>query len=215
MAGNRQRGFTRPSSGELIRPMITLNQLLANLTSANEPQAEAAAVQLVQFGHHAFNALEKLTLSPEPDIRWWAIRALNEFIDPDTRPIFIRALEDPHPEIQACAALCLKNHPSPEAVPTLIALLGHSDQLLSRLAGGALIALKTEATQSLIDCIESPETTNPRTRLEAVRALAEIQDPTSISTLFKIYQEGSSMMQHWAEEGLTKLGIGMVFFDPN
>ena len=78
-----------------------------------------------------------------------------------------------------------------------------------------MIALSFQATQPLIKVIESPDSYNQRSRVEAVRALSEIQDPASITTLFKIYQDGSSLMQHWAEQGLNRMGIGMVFFDPN
>ncbi len=195
--------------------MDTLNQMLANLTSGNEQKAEKAAVQLNHYGKPAFSALANLAHDPDPDTRWWAIRALSEFENPNASTIFIHALGDPNPEIQACAALSLRLNPNPEAIPQLISLLGNPDQLLSRLAGGALIALGFQATQALINLIESPENVSQGSRVEAVRALSEIQDPDSITTLFKIYQNGSSMMQHWAEHGLNQMGIGMVFFDPN
>lgn len=195
--------------------MSTLEQLLADLTSGIEPQAEAAAVQLVQYGEDAFLLLSTLAHDPNPDTQWWAIRALSEFKELDASSIFIQALEDNQTEIQTCAALSLQQNPNPKAIPALISLLGHPDQLLSRLAGEALISLKFEATAYIINVIDSPENYNHRSRLEAVRALSKIQDPASISTLFKIYQDGSSMMQHWAEEGLNRMGIGMVFFDPN
>ena len=195
--------------------MQTLDQLLADLTGGEELQAETAAVQFVFLGEPAFTALSILAQGQNSDHRWWALRALSEFTEPDVSPILLQALSDSHQEIQACAALGLRLHPNPLAIPTLVSLLGHSEQLLSRLAGDALIAHGSQATQALIEVIESPNIHSQRARLEATRALAEIQDPASISTLFKIYQEGSSMMQHWAEEGLNNLGIGMVFFDPN
>jgi len=195
--------------------MPKLDQLLADLTSGEELRAETAAVQLVALGEPAFNALSRLAQDSNADHRWWALRALSEFSEPDVSPLFLQALSEPNHEIQACAALGLRRHPNQLAIPTLISLLGHPEQLLSRLAGDALIAHGFQATQALIDLIESPELFSQRARLDATRALAEIQDPASISTLFKIYQEGSAMMQHWAEEGLNKMGIGMVFFDPN
>ena len=46
-----------------------------------------------------------------------------------------------------------------------------------------------------------------------MRALAEIGDPDAIGALFKVFQEEAGMMQHWAEQGLERMGIGMVFFD--
>ena len=194
--------------------MSQLDQLLADLTSKDDPRAEAAVVQIIHYGQPAFDALTKMAQDPDPDIRWWAIRALSEFTDQDASLLFIKALSDSDLEIQACAALALRLQPNPKAIPNLVNLLGHPDQLLSRLAGNALVALGIKSTQPLIDLVNEGNSVSQRTRLEAVRALAEIKDPTSISTLFKIYQEGSSIMQHWAEEGLNRMGIGMVFFDP-
>ena len=195
--------------------MPSLEQLLADLTSGEELRAETAAVHFVVLGEPAFTALSNLSQDPNPDNRWWALRALSEFTEYDVSSIFLQALSEPNQEIQACAAVGLRLHPNPLAIPTLISLLGHPEQLLSRLAGDALIALGQNATQALIEVIDSPEKNSQRARLEATRALAEIKDPASISTLFKMFQEGSSMMQHWAEEGLNNMGIGMVFFDPN
>ena len=77
----------------------------------------------------------------------------------------------------------------------------------------ALVALSKSTTPHLIKILEDKETSH-RKQLEAVRALAEIQDPAAIGALFHVFNEGSSLMQHWAEEGLTRMGIGMVFFDP-
>lgn len=215
MDGYRERRIARPPTNGLTYQMTNLDHLLAELTSGDELRAEVAALQFVHLGVPAFTALEQLCCNSSTDTRWWALRALSEFSEPKAGSIFINALTDSDPEIQACAALCLRQNPDPVAIPKLITLLGHPDKLLSRLAGDALVALRFQATTALLNLIESSENHNHLSRLEAIRALAQIQDPASISTLFKIFQDGSSMMQHWAEEGLNRMGIGMIFFDPN
>ena len=166
--------------------MPSLDQLLADLTSGEELMAESAAVQFAALGETAFTALNLLAKDANSDHRWWALRALSEFDEPDVSPLFLQALSEPNHEIQACAALGLRRHPNPLAIPALIALLGHPEQLLSRLAGDALIAHGSQATQALIKLIESPKAHSQRARLDATRALAEIQDPAAISTLFKV-----------------------------
>lgn len=191
-----------------------LETLLADLTSGDELRAEAAAVQFHTFGKKAFYMLAAVFASKEPDYRWWALRALNEFEDKKVANLNLMGLDDPDAEVRACAALGLRKHPNKKALPKLLEKLGDEDQLFSRLCRDALVALGKEATPHLIKILETPQASHTA-RLEAVRALAEIKDPNSISILFKVYQEGSSLMQHWAEEGLTNMGIGMVFFDPN
>lgn len=195
--------------------MTKLDQLLAELTSGNEPRAESAAVQFVSLGQPGLEALVHLASHEDKETRWWALRALSEFSSPEVSPVLVAALHDSDVEVQTCAALALRHQPVKSAIPALILLLGHSESLLSRVARDALIAIGKDATQPLIAIIEDGDSGSHHARLEAVRALAEIKDPEAIATLFRVYQEGSSLMQHWAEKGLENMGIGMVFFDPN
>lgn len=194
--------------------MDDLNALLEDLTSGDEPRAEAAAVRFVSLGEKAFYALATLYASPDPEVRWWAVRALTEFDEERVSNLLILALDDADPGVQAAAALGLRQHPAEAAIPKLLEKLGGEDQLLSRLMRDALVALGTKSTSHLIEILEN-EKSSHTARLEAVRALAYIEDPASIGALFKIYNDGSSLMQYWAEEGLNRMGIGMMFFDPD
>jgi HEAT repeat protein len=142
------------------------------------------------------------------------LRALSEFDHPEVKPLLAAGLHDSEVEIQTCAALALRHHPSEAAIPSLVTLLGHPESLLSRVAGDALIAVGKTAATPLIELLEEHSGNSHLANVEAVRVLAEIGDPSSIPTLFHAFQEGTSMMQYWAEKGLEKVGIGMVFFDP-
>jgi HEAT repeat protein len=192
--------------------MPDLKTLLADLTSGDEPRAEAAAVRFVSHGKPALYVLASLVASTDPDTRWWALRAISEFDSPRAANLLLLGLDDPYVEVKACAALGLRQNTTTRAIPKLIELLGHVDQLLSRLCRDALAAIGKPATPALIEIIESAQQSH-KSKLEAVRALAEIQDPDSIGALFKVFQEGSGLMQYWAEQGLEGMGIGMVFFE--
>jgi HEAT repeat protein len=50
-------------------------------------------------------------------------------------------------------------------------------------------------------------------RIEAVRALAHIDDPAVVPTLFAALSDPSAIVVHLAEEGLNRMGIGTVFFE--
>ena len=192
--------------------MSELKSLLAELTSGDELRAEAAAVQFATLVKPGLYVLASLIASPDADTRWWALRAISEFDSPRAANLLLLGLEDADPQVQACAALGLRHHPTRKAIPKLLALLGNQDQLLSRLGRDALVAIGKQATGDLINLLEDQE--QPYlARLESVRALAEIEDPDSIGALFKVFQEGSGLMQHWAEQGLERMGIGMVFFE--
>jgi HEAT repeat protein len=196
---------------DLQSPKGTL-PLIAKLTSRDDEVAEAVVGQLAALGETALPALFDLIESADAEKRWWALRALAVISHPEVPPRLWEALHDPDPAVQQCAALGLVKQPWGEATPDLIALLGAEDRLLARLSGDALIATGSPALPALITTLEN----GPQpARIEAARALALIGDKEAIPALFKAWQEGSSMVQHWAEEGLDRMGVGMQFFSPD
>jgi HEAT repeat protein len=197
--------------------MQELNQLIDDLNNGDENRAEKSARSFPTYGKEGLQVLGALFNDPDPNTRWWAVRsiaAFNPTEHPEASGYLIKALSDPDSSVQACAAVGLREKPSPVAIPQLIRLLSHTDQLLARVAGDALIALNKAATPALVDLTDQLVDDHNITKVEAVRALAMIGDPASISTLFRIWENGSSMVQHWAERGLNDMGIGMAFFDP-
>jgi HEAT repeat protein len=89
--------------------------------------------------------------------------------------------------------------------------LQNEDTLLRRLAGDALAAAGRQAIPGLVQAVEQGPAA---VRIEVVRALAKMQHPDAIGPLFRSIDDPSSLVQHWAEEGLDRLGIGMAFFQP-
>jgi hypothetical protein len=47
-----------------------------------------------------------------------------------------------------------------------------------------------------------------------LRALAEIKDHRAIPVMMKVMEEDSALLQHWAKEGLDRLGLDMVYMKP-
>ncbi len=195
----------------MISAVPELEALLAALTSADEQRAEAAVSPLVALGESALLPLLKMLDSADPDHRWWALRALATFDDDRARVALTRALQDPAPAVRQCAALGLRHRPSPQAIPALVAALADRDRLLARLAGDALGALGERALPALSEAARNED---PAVRIEAVRALALAQIKEAIPVLFDALQDASTLVCYWAEEGLTRLGVGMVFFKP-
>jgi HEAT repeat protein len=218
--------------------MDNLSSLLADLSCGNDERAEAAALGLPEHGEAAFVALQELLRSGHIDTRWWAVRALAEWPKSDkvTREL-LTALEDDSKDVRQCAVMALGRHPDPQAVLPFIRALSDPDLMTSQLACNALISIGAEAVPALIEFLQTgtraAELPRQRhagsilsqgddvglrrhdvARLEAVRALAEIKDPRAIPALMRVLAENSTVIQYWAERGLDKLGLGMVYIKP-
>ena len=189
--------------------MDELEALLKDLFCGDDERAEAAANALAQFGKQAVDALAPLITAPEIDVRWWTVRALAGIRDPRVGDLLCAALHDEDLSVRQCAALALSQQPVSSAADDLIGNLGDPDALLRRLAGDALIALGKDAVSGLLTVLESGSQT---ARLEAVRAIALIGDERTIPALYQAWEEGSTLIKYWAEEGLNCMGEGMTFF---
>lgn len=191
--------------------MYDQQKLLSELLSGDDRRAETAARQLASHGESAIPALRDLLASVDPETRWWALRSLAEIKHPQVPPLLLTSLHDPDPAVRQCAALALRQQPTPKAVPELIACLDAEDRLLAHLAADALIAAGPQAVPALLETMQN----GPQpARLEAVRALALLEDQRAIPVLFHALDDESALVTHWADEGLQRMGVGMVFFKP-
>ncbi len=188
-----------------------LHALQAAITRGDDEATEQAVQTLIAAGEAAVPALLALSRADDVETRWWALRALAEIRHPDVPPRLQEALTDPDPAVRQVAALGLRHQPTPEAVPTLIALLSGEDRLLASLAADALAAVGEAATGALIQTLREG---TPAARIEAARALAQLGDKASIPALFEALDSPSPFVEHWANEGLERMGVGMVFFNP-
>ena len=200
--------------------MSTLQSLLEDLVSGDEARAEAAIPALVEM-EAALPALLDLTQSPDVDSRWWALRALASTAHSRTEWL-VPFLNDPAPEIRQCAALGLAGKPDESAVEPLVRALSDADSMVGSLAVHALVKIGGAAVPSLIEAVKrrpatqgSVEGTGGQSqRIQALRALAEIRDHRAIPIMMQVMQEDSALLQHWAQEGLERLGLDMVYIKP-
>jgi HEAT repeat protein len=135
---------------------------------------------------------------------------LAEIQAPQAADLLIGSLDDPETSVRQCAAIALRHRPDPKAAPKLIQALNDPDRLMARLAADALIAIGEDIVPALIEVMGSD---SQPSRLEAVRALAEIGDTRAIPILFEALDEDSALIEYWAGKGLQKMGVDMVFFN--
>lgn len=190
--------------------MSSQNEQLAELTGGDEDRAEATASELARMGEKAFPTLERLRGSSVADHRWWAIRILAQMEAPPVDWI-IKGLGDSSEDVREAAALALMAHPSEKAIPTLIKVLKESGGMLGTLAAKALAAI---GKSSIPDLLEAYQNATSQTRIQIMRAFAEIRDPRAIPVMLKATEEDSSILNYWAQEGLERLGLNMVYIKP-
>ena len=196
--------------------MKTLESLLEDLTSGDEARAEAAVVPLIGLGEDAVPALLELTRSPDVDARWWGLRILAASPHLKTA-LLLPFLNDPAPEVRQCAALGLAGKPDESAVEPLVRALSDEDSMVASLASNALVKIGSPSVPSLIEAVKpsaAEGTGSQSMRIHALRALAEIRDHRAIPVMMQVMQEDSALLQHWAQEGLERLGLDMVYIKP-
>lgn len=190
--------------------MSVLEVLLADLTSGDEARAEAAVPSLVALGETVIPSLLDLLDSPDADIRWWATRTLASLpsLDPG---LLLSSLSDAAPEVRQCAALGLASHPSEAIIQPLIHALSDSDGIVADLSAKALMMVGKPAVENLIEVVkDAPQSA----RIHAMHALSEIADPRAIRAMIETMSEESAMLHYWAEAGLERMGVNMVYLKP-
>ena len=180
-----------------------------DLFSGDDDRAEAAAQQITELGKTAIEPLLKKLNASNSEHRWWAVRALSHIDQPQAEEAICRALTDADLFVRQCAALSLRERPTPAIIPILIETLEDSDRLLARLASDALVVIGDLAVTALIDALQS---TNVSVRIEAARALAMIHNDQVIPYLLVVLDDSSSWVTYWVEEGLRYTGMEMLFF---
>lgn len=190
--------------------MTTLQDVLNALTSGDDERAEKVIPLIIELGIAALPELIKLTQSQSEDNRWWAVRALAA--SPHTRTEnLIPLLNDSAPQVRAATALALGEHPNQESVSALIQTLADEDSLTASLAGNALVKIGSLSVASLLQIKNDAPL---RIRILMLRALSEIKDHRAIPLLMKSMSEESAVLQYWAQLGLERLGLDMVYIKP-
>ena len=193
--------------------MNDLQHLLYELLSSEEARAEKAVVALMEAGQDAIPALLDLAHSSDVDSRWWAIRTLAQSPLCQSEWLIPFLLNDSAPEVRQCAALGLAVKPEATAIRPLVQALSDADALTANLAMNAIVKIGKDSVPALIECVKN-RSSQQSARILALRALAELRDHRAIPVMMQVMEEDSVLLQHWAREGLERLGLDMVYIKP-
>jgi len=202
----RYRSPSASTSHEIIMNG-EFNLLLTELNSGDDHRAEQAVAGIAIHQGEALPALQEMLNSPDYDTRWWAVRCLAQMENPPIS-LLIEALDDESQEVRQCATLAMSLHPDNSAIPKLLDLLAEPDSVTTNLAATALIAIGKIAIPDLLEILPNFKDVS---RIEAYRAIACIADQRAIPVLMAAFEEDSLTINYWAEEGLNRLGLDMVY----
>lgn len=183
--------------------------VLEDLFSGDDERASAAAPLVTAAD---LPQLAAALAGADPDARWWAVAGLAHIPGEAATQLLLTAAEDGDPNLRAAALHALGQHGGPEAIPALLRALDDASDYLARLATDALVNTQPQAVPELIAVLKTHP--HPRVRANAARALAFIGDTSAIPALFEALSDESILVQHWADEGLERMGVGQVYFKP-
>jgi HEAT repeat protein len=185
--------------------------LIADLISGQDDRAELAALELGALGQPALDWLQPLFADPQTEHRWWAARTLGLVRSNAAHEVLIAFLLDADSDVRACAAFALGELQVEEAIAPLAQLLDDSSVFVSAMASDALARIGQASTITLIDRLKNGAALE---RARAAKALLAILDSRSIPALIAALDDESPVVQHYASEALTRLGVGTILLKP-
>jgi HEAT repeat protein len=183
--------------------------VISELFSGEDGRAAAVVGQVREAD---LPALLAALLRPDRDVRWWAVCALGHLPGAEATAALARLAADEDADVRAAVLHGLGQRAAVEAVTPLLFALDDPSEYLARLATDALARIGAPAVPGLIQALR--QDAQARVRGNAARALAAIADPASIPALMAALEDESALVRHWADAGLERLGVGMVYFEP-
>jgi putative membrane-bound dehydrogenase-like protein len=160
--------------------VAALRRTIADEKSNAEARATAIFTLKQLQGQRANDALVRAATSADARVRETALRALADRTDQlqgVTPALFVSALADAEPQVQIQAIRGLVRLGARDAAASIVPLTGSADQGISHLAVNALVSLG--ASDAALEALDDA----PAVRAGALRALAQLYDPATITKL--------------------------------
>ncbi|GIV80524.1 MAG: hypothetical protein KatS3mg050_4918 [Litorilinea sp.] len=182
------------------------SQFWQAVSEGDDSRAEALVAQL---GAEDVPSLTEQLRSTQPDIRWWAARALAQVGDARAVSGLAGALADPEAAVRAVAVRALAQlssrcpDPVRTCLPAMAALLRDPDGLVRQAAADALALCGEDAVPLLAEILargSAPE------RSRAAYALRKMACLPAAVVLYRYLDDENLLVQTHAYEGLDDLG---------
>ncbi len=184
---------------------------IAFLTAIDADHDEATESLALQLTPGDADAMLPLLDSPNPDRRWWAVRALALCGAEAALPAVAARLADTEAGVRAAALLALMHlharHPV-AAAPWLdqaAASLADDDGLVRQSAADALAQCGDDAVPALARILFQQRHEGARTR--AAAALRKIATMQAAGVLYALLNDSNHLVRAYAYEGLDEMGL--------
>ena len=187
-----------------------LEELIERLnTCEDDGDCEAAAIALGKMGEVALPHLKAILAQGDADARFWAVRALGAMGTPAAVELLIALLDDADEMVRSGAAWVLGDLQAREAIPSLARLLREEVNSVGQHAADALSKIGEPAVNALVEALSDHRT---QARVRAARALVPIESQEAIPALFRALEDESYVVRYYAEEALTRMGVGQIIY---
>lgn len=194
-----------------MKPPDLPPSLVEDLISGDDDRAEQAALHISSYGEAAIHWLRPLQNDPQPDHRWWLARTLSRIRSAASTRILIQLLADANADVRACAVYALGEAHADGAVDHIAELLNDSSVYVSAMAADTLARIGRASVPILIERLKHG---TPLEHARSAKALLAILDPSSIPALIAALDDDSPVVEHYASEALTRLGVGTLLVKP-
>lgn len=161
-AMSREESYARyPFRDGLLKGDVEVFQILADrLKTEDHPNLRACCLEIVsqKVGFINFNLIKNDLNSDKLQLRWWAIRALENYPTAESFEKLKEACHDKYWQIQALACRCLGMYGQADAIEILLHKM-HSEHWMVRL--NAAIALKNIGREGILALKSIDETADP------------------------------------------------------
>ena len=130
-----------------------LQAFLDAIAVGDDVKTEELALALSEGEGGAILALRDALADPDPDLRWWVVRALAAIGSEAATQLLTTALDDEEADVRACAVLALSELKAEEAIEPLAARLSDPSAYVGRLTADGLAAFGQPAVDALIHAL--------------------------------------------------------------
>ena len=176
---------------------------IAELASADEKARDRATVRLGRRRGQVVELLAEASASPNIEIRFGALFALDRIGDPRAYPVILELTKDPVDDLRWWALDILGHIGGERAIPTLIEALHNEEDVFGHSgAADGLVAVGRPAVPAIIQAMENG---NDDTRMRASRVLYSIGDEQAIPHVAKLLKDPNPWVRIASIEALEVL----------
>ncbi len=190
------------------------DELVQKILSGQDEQAEPAVEPLAAYHDEAVEALAESLAGADADARWWIARTLAAIHTSQSAALLTKMMGDPDSGVRTCAAMALGELGSLAGAEGAQALAAHLADESAHVAEVCTVALSRVGKPAVPALLRALQEGGPLERIRAAKAFIPIESNDAIPALIHALDDENAVVEHYAEEALARMGVGMVLLKP-